>query len=100
MWATYLTAKTETGPHKTFDWAARWTQKHNFVVKCEGTAWCGTNILRNLEYNVGAWHIISALSEKVGGRVPRVPHLIAPMVGHSWFSISKDISAAPKRGTK
>jgi len=26
------------------------------------------------------WHIISSLSEKVGGRDPRVPHIIAPMV--------------------
>jgi len=29
---------------------------------------------------LGNWHIISPLSEKVGGRIPRVPHLIAPMV--------------------
>jgi len=29
----------------------------------------------------GTWHIISELSEKVGGRVPRVPHLIAPVCG-------------------
>jgi len=27
----------------------------------------------------GTWHIIFPLSGKVEGRVPRVPHLIAPM---------------------
>jgi len=27
----------------------------------------------------GTWHTISPLSEKVGRRVSRVPHLIAPM---------------------
>jgi len=27
-----------------------------------------------------AWYIISPLSEKVGGPLPLVPHLIAPMV--------------------
>jgi len=28
----------------------------------------------------GTWHIMSPLSQKVGGHVPRVPHQIAPMV--------------------
>jgi len=27
----------------------------------------------------GTWHIISPLSEKVGGHIPREPHLIARM---------------------
>ena len=27
----------------------------------------------------GTWHIVSPLSEKVGGDAPHVPHLIAPM---------------------
>jgi len=52
----------------------------NFVVKCWGAAWCETNTLRNLKRKM--WedmHIIFPLSEKVGGRVPRVPHLIAHM---------------------
>jgi len=41
-----------------------------------GTAWCVTNILRNLKRKMwGSWHI---MSEKGGGRVP---HLIAPMGG-------------------
>jgi len=25
MWDTFTTAKTQTGPHKTLDWAAGWT---------------------------------------------------------------------------
>ena len=29
----------------------------------------------------GTWHIISPPSEKVGGQVPRVPHLIALKAG-------------------
>jgi len=32
------------------------------------------------EKNVGTWRIIFPLSEKVGGRVPRVPRLIALVV--------------------
>ena len=40
------------------------------VVKCGGTRWCETNILRNLKRKCGGiWHIISSLSEKVRGRV-------------------------------
>jgi len=46
-----------------------------------GTSWCETNILQNLKRKCwGTWYIISPLSEKVGGNVPRVPHLIAPML--------------------
>jgi len=30
----------------------------NFVVTCEGAAWCETNILRNLEKNVGGHSIL------------------------------------------
>ena len=36
----------------------------------------------------GTWHIISQLSEKVGGRVPRVPHLIAPMTATDYARCS------------
>jgi len=55
--------------------------ERNFVVKCGGRGWCETNILRNLKRKMsGTWLIISPLSEKVGGRVPRVPHLIASML--------------------
>jgi len=32
------------------------------------------------EKNVWTWHIISPLSEKRGGRLSRVPHLIVPIV--------------------
>jgi len=36
-----------------------------------GTGWCETNILKNLKTKCGgAWHIISSLSEKVGGTRP------------------------------
>jgi len=45
-----------------------------------GTGWCETKILRNVKKEYGGTrYIISSLSEKVGGRVPLVPHLIAPM---------------------
>jgi len=58
-----------------------WAQ---FCRKMGGTDWCETNILQNLKRKCGGtWHIISLLSEKVRGRVSRVPHLIAPMVYHS-----------------
>jgi len=36
----------------------------------------------------GTWYIISPLSEKEGGRVSRVPHLIAPMVVHNSHILS------------
>jgi len=41
------------------------------------------------------WHIISPLSEKVGGRVPRDPHLIVPMfyMPHNMMQLT-----APKFG--
>jgi len=46
-----------------------------------GTGWCETNILQNINRKCGGtWQIISPLSEKMGGRVPPVSHLIAPMI--------------------
>ena len=62
------------------------SHERNFVVKCVGTGLCETNILWNLKRKRwGTWHIISPLPEKVGGRVPHVPHLIAPM--HAVMSL-------------
>jgi len=57
-----------------------------FAPPRHGAGWCKTNILRNLEKMWGTWHIITPLSEKVGGRVPRAPHLIAPMLLYIIFS--------------
>jgi len=56
----------------------------NFVVKCGGSlVWraVGAAIYYEIwrEKCGGTWHIIFPLSEKVEGRVPRIPHLIAPM---------------------
>jgi len=47
----------------------------NFVVKCEGTGWRETNMLRNVKRKCGeTWHIISPQPEKVGGtRCPCPP---------------------------
>jgi len=56
--------------------------KRNFVVKCEGAAWRETNILRNRQRSIlGNGILYPHCLKKWGGRVPLVPHLIAPMEG-------------------
>jgi len=60
--------------------------KRNFAVKCEGDCLVWNQyITKPKEKTVATWHIIFPLSEKVGGRVPRVPHLIAPMLNGVKF---------------
>jgi len=65
--------------HPTTSQVMQHAHGRNFVVKCGGTGWCESNITKPKEKMWGKWHIISPLSEKVGGGVPRVPHLIASM---------------------
>jgi len=50
-----------------------------------GTAWCETNILRNLKKKMwGTWHIVSELSEKVEGTLPPCP---PPKCAHAGWPV-------------
>jgi len=62
-------------------WMRCYQHGRNFVVKCGGTGWCETNILQNLKRKCGGtWMLYLHCMKKRGGRSPRVPYLIAPMV--------------------
>jgi len=66
----------------------------NFVVKCGGTAWCETNVLRNLKRKMWGGMadgtIYSHCLKKWERCVPRVPHLIAPMTIYTTVALHCD----------
>jgi len=46
--------------------------ERNFVVKCEGAAWCETNILRNLNRKMWVYDILYPHCLRKWGRVSPV----------------------------